>query len=67
MFPVVGRKVKIEGQKDVYVVISIDQKRCAADLILASGNHALEENVPFFAIEPVEESPTKKNKEVVTI
>lgn len=54
--PKIGQRVTIEGQPEVYVVLRLDTKRLAADLMLTTGNHAVEENVPFFAIEPTQEN-----------
>ena len=62
--PQIGQQVTIEGQPGVYVVLRLDKKRFAADLMLTTGNHELEENVPYFAIEPVarEESQVRKSQ-----
>ena len=51
--PQIGEHVSIEGQPGVYIVLRLDTKRFAADLMLTTGNHALEENVPYFAIERI--------------
>jgi hypothetical protein len=40
----------------VYIVLRLDTKRFAADLMLTTGNHEIEENVPYFVIEPMRES-----------
>ncbi len=50
--PRIGQRVTIEGQSGVYVVLRIDTKRLAADLMSTTGRHEIEENVPFFAIAP---------------
>ena len=47
------QRVRIEGQPGTYVVLRVDTKRLAADLMLTTGKHEIEENVPFFAIERV--------------
>ena len=52
--PKVGQRVRIEGQQGLYLVLRLDTKRFAADLMLMTGNHEIEHGVPFFAIDPVE-------------
>jgi hypothetical protein len=49
--PMVGQRVTIDGQDGVYVVLRVDLRRYAADLLL-TGTQELEQNVPFFALEP---------------
>jgi len=49
----VGQHVRIDGQPEVYVVLRVNKKRFSADLMLTTGRHELEENIPYFAIEPV--------------
>lgn len=63
--PRIGQRVTIEGQPGVYVVLHIDMKRAAADLMLTSGNHEVEQRVPFFAIESLLDisSPQKPTEE----
>lgn len=58
--PRIGQRVRIEGQPGLYVVLHIDMKRAAADLMLTSGNHQVEHRVPFFAIEPVPDTSAAK-------
>ena len=60
--PKIGQHVRIEGQPGVYVVLRLDTKRFAGDLLLTTGKYDLEENVPFFAIEPVVEEPVRQNR-----
>jgi hypothetical protein len=50
--PVVGQRVTIDGQNDVYLVVRVDLRRYAADLMLMTGTHNLERNIPFRALEP---------------
>lgn len=54
--PRIGQRVTIEGQPGVYVVLRLDTKRFAADLMSTTGNHQIEENVPCFLIDPVREN-----------
>jgi hypothetical protein len=42
-------------------VLRLDTKRFAADLMLTTGNHEIEEDVPYFAIDPVRENRTVQN------
>jgi hypothetical protein len=58
-----GQRVRIEGQPGVYVVLHIDMKRAAADLMLTTGTHEIEHRVPFFAIEPITDSAIQKTLE----
>jgi hypothetical protein len=51
--PKVGQRVRIEGQLEIYLVLRLDTKRFSADLMLMTGNHQIEHNVPYFAIQPV--------------
>ena len=51
--PKIGQHVRIEGQPGVYVVLRLDTKRFAADLMLTTGKHRIEENVPYFAMEAI--------------
>ena len=51
--PRIGQQVTIEGQPGVYIVLRLDMKRLCADLMLTTGNHEIEQNVPYFAIELV--------------
>jgi hypothetical protein len=50
--PVVGQRVTVDGQDDVYLVVRVDLRRYAADLMLMTGTHELEQNIPFRALEP---------------
>jgi len=64
--PRIGQHVRIEGQPGVYVVLRLDTKRFAADLMLTTGNHEIEENIPYFAIEPVKETfATSEDKKAI--
>ena len=51
--PKIGQHVRIEGQPGMYIVLRLDTKRFAADLMLMTGNHEIEQRVPYSAIEPV--------------
>ena len=53
--PKIGQHVRIEGQPGVYIVLRLDPKRFAADLMLTTGKHEIEENVPYIAIEAINE------------
>jgi hypothetical protein len=46
----------------MYLVLRLDTKRFAADLMLLSGNHEIEHGVPYFAIEPIKEERRAKPK-----
>jgi hypothetical protein len=48
----------------VYVVLHIDMKRAAADLMLTSGNHELEHRVPFFALQSALDASVPEQKTV---
>ncbi len=68
--PKIGQRVTVEGQPGVYVVLHIDMKRAAADLMFLSGNHEVEHRVPFFAIEPAPdpqgaEAQTEQNRPAI--
>lgn len=62
--PAIGQHVRIEGQPGAYVVLHVDLRRAAADLMSMTGSHEMEERVPFFAIEPVgtDSAPVKDKK-----
>jgi len=62
--PKIGQRVTIEGQPGVYVVLHIDMKRAAADLMLTSGNHELEHRVPFFALQSALDASVPEQKTV---
>ena len=70
--PKIGQRVRIEGQPGEYVVLRLDRKRFAADLMLTTGKHEIEENVPYFAIEAINEKaaeldhPTKPESKAAT-
>ncbi|KAA6464920.1 hypothetical protein DYQ86_02905 [Acidobacteria bacterium AB60] len=51
--PKIGQRVRIEGQPGTYIVLHFDTRRMTADLMSTSGQHEIEEKVPFFAIEPL--------------
>lgn len=53
--PKIGQHVRIEGQPGVYVVLRLDTKRFAADLMLTTAKHEIEENAPYFAIELIDD------------
>lgn len=53
--PKIGQRVRIEGQPGMYLVLRLDTKRFAADLMLLTGTHDIEHDIPYFAIEPIEE------------
>lgn len=57
--PRVGQHVTIEGQPGIYIVLRLDTKRFAADLMSTFGNHEIEHNVPYFAIEPAHPAPER--------
>jgi hypothetical protein len=57
--PMVGQRVTIEGQVGVYIVLRLDLRRYAADLILTTGAHELELDVPFFALEPARQKTVR--------
>jgi len=59
----IGQHVSIEGQPGVYIVLRLDMKRFAADLMLTTGNHALEENISFSALQPVKSKNMQVSKE----
>lgn len=63
--PKIGQRVGIEGQPGEYVVLRLHMKRLAADLMLTTGNHAVEEGVPFFAIEQRRATSSRPNSEGV--
>jgi hypothetical protein len=44
-------------------VLRLDTKRFAADLMLTTGNHELEESMPFSAIQPVKSGDTQVHKQ----
>ena len=60
--PRIGQRVRIEGQPGEYVVLRVDMKRFCADLMLTTGNHEIEQNVPYFAIEPVSATEDRENE-----
>jgi hypothetical protein len=62
-FPVVGQRVTIDGQDDVYLVVRVDVRRYAADLMLMTGTHALEHNMPFCAMEPARQKTVRPREE----
>ena len=37
-------------------MLRIDTKRLAANLMFTTGNHRIEENIPYFAIEPTNDT-----------
>jgi hypothetical protein len=57
--PVVGQRVTIESQDKVYLVLRVDLRRYAADLMLMTGTHELEQNVPFVALEPARQKTVR--------
>lgn len=58
--PKVGQHVRVEGQPGEYVVLHLDSKRFAADLMLTTGKHNVEENVPYTVIEQLNEQAMKR-------
>jgi hypothetical protein len=64
--PRIGQHVRIDGRPGVYVVLRLDMKRFAADLMLTTGNHEIEENIPYFAIEAIKQTfTTSEDKNVI--
>jgi hypothetical protein len=58
-FPMVGQRVTIKRQGEVYLVLRVDLRRYAADLMLMTGTHELEQNVPFVALEPARQKTVR--------
>lgn len=56
----VGEQVQIIGERGTYVVVRIDHRRYAADLLLIGENHTVEFGVRLAAIRPV--SPVRRQK-----
>jgi hypothetical protein len=47
----------------VYLVVRVDLRRYAADLMLMTGTHALEHNMPFCAMEPARQKTVRPREE----
>ena len=62
--PKIGQRVRIEGQPGTYLVLRLNTKRFAADLMLTTGKHEIVENVPLFALDPVNEKPSNRTSTV---
>ncbi len=57
--PRIGQRVTIEGQPGVYIVLRLNTRRFSADLMLTSGNHRIEQNVPYLAIQRLSSGKTR--------
>lgn len=61
----VGEQVQIIGERGTYVVVRIDHRRYAADLLLIGENHTVEFGVRLAAIRPM--GPVRGNEGRVEI
>jgi hypothetical protein len=62
-FPVVGQRVTVDGQDDVYLVVRVDLRRYAADLMLMTGTHHLEQNIPFRVLATARQKTVRPREE----
>jgi hypothetical protein len=58
--PVVGERVRVIGQKDEFMVISVDRARHVAELMKMTGIRRVEEGVSLRVIRPVADQGTHR-------
>ena len=51
--PEIGTRVRIAGERGVYLVMRVDLRRYLADLMLEGPTAKVEQGVPFWAIESI--------------
>ena len=50
-----GQKVRIDSLEGEYIVVSLDREAAVADLMLTTGAHHLEKQVPLKSVHPIVE------------
>jgi hypothetical protein len=54
--PLARERVQIIGRSEVFLVVGVDEKQQAADLFPLHSAIFIEENIPFFDLEPYREN-----------
>jgi hypothetical protein len=57
-----GQKVRVEGLDGEFIVVSIDREAAVADLMLTTGTHRLENQVPLKSIHPLPNGRRPKSR-----